>query len=239
MKIESLLTAVGLSPNEADVYLTLLKGGTQTISSIARTSGNHRPAIYAVIPTLKAKGLVGERHIGKLTHYSAEPPERLRTLLDSLHHELDTIVPTLSELQNKKTPLVRRLDGTSGIYAVFDDIVNTLKKGEEFYRYSSVKHSDLEKIGIPKDYEKRRDEKKLERLVISNDGYIQSREPRLEESLRMVPREFLPFDYNVAQIIYGDKIAFIDYSQKIATIIENPVLAQFQKDIFKMLFRRL
>jgi len=239
MKLSSHLSALGLTKHEAGVYMDLLEYGTQTISEISRTSKLHRPAIYRALPHLKEKGLISERRVGKLIHYAAEPPERLRTLLGSLHNELDTVIPKLSQMQDNKTPIARRLDGISGVHAVFEDVLNTLKKGEEFYRYSSVIHSDLEKVGLPKDYEKRRDEKKLERLVISNDGYIQSREPALEESLRVVPKEFLPFDYDVAQIIYGDKIAYIDYSQPIATIIENPAFAKMQKDIFKMLFRRL
>lgn len=239
MDIKTLLTTIGLTKTESAVYMDLLEYGTQTISSISRTSKMHRPAIYASLPTLKEKGLISERQVGKLIHYAAEPPERLRSLLEPVHKGLDEVIPKLNQMQNKKTPIVKRLDGVVGIHAVFDDIVDTLKKGEEFYRYSSVIHSDLEKVGLPKDYEKRRDEKLLERLVISNDSYIASREPSLEESLRVVPDEFLPFDYDVAQIIYGNKIAFIDYSQSMATVIENPTLAKFQKDIFKMLFKRL
>jgi sugar-specific transcriptional regulator TrmB len=239
MEISTLLTTIGLTKTEAAVYMDLLEYGTQTISSIARTSKMHRPAIYASIPTLKEKGLISERRVGKLIHYAAEPPERLRSLLVPVHEELDALIPQLSKLQNNKTPTVRRLDGKVGVHAVYEDILRTLKKGDVFYRYSSENKKDLQRIGLPKDYETKRNEMQLERLVISNPEYIASREPALEESLKVVPKQFLPFDYHVSQIIYGDKIAFIDYSQPIATIIENPVLAKFQKDIFKMLFRKL
>lgn len=234
-----MLATIGLTKNESAVYLDLLQYGTQTVSSIARTSKIHRPAIYMALPTLKEKGLISERRVGKLIHYSAEPPDRLRALLVPIHEDLDNLIPQLSKMQNNKTPLVRRLDGKKGVHAVYEDIVNTLKKGDVFYRYSSENRKDLQRVGLPEDYEERRDKMQLERLVITNPEYTASREPKLEESLKVVPKEFLPFDYHVSQIIYGDKIAFIDYSQPIATIIENPVLAQFQRDIFKMLFRRL
>ena len=142
-------------------------------------------------------------------------------------------------LRDKKVPLVRRLDGKIGVHAVFEDIVNTLKKGDTFYRISSEDIHDIEAVGLPKEYEKQRDHMKLERLVITNPEFKAAREPKLEESLKVVADEHLPFDYGVAQIIYGDKIAYIDYTGPFATIVENAKLAQLQKDIFKMLFKRL
>ena len=239
MKNKTLLTSLGLTTAEAEMYLTLLEHGSGTISHIARESTLHRPAIYAALPLLKSKGLISERKIGKLTHYAAEPPERLRVLADIVHEELDGMIPTLTTLHNENTPLVRRLDGKIGVHAVYEDILATLKTGEEFYRYSSENAAESKQIGLPKNYERQRDKMKLERLVITNPSYAKTREPKLEESLKVVPDEFLPFNHHVSQIIYGNKIAFIDFNQPIATIIENPTLAAFQKDIFKMLFRRL
>ena len=239
MKLNDILTSLGLTATETEMYLTLLQFGPGTVSHISRESTLHRPAIYAAIPLLREKGLISQRRVGKLIHYAAESPERLRILADIVHEELDTVIPQLIDRHSKRTPYVRRLDGQVGVHAVYEDILSTLKPGDEFYRYSSENVTDAKQVGLPKHYEKTRDKMKLERLVISNPEYIASREPRLEESLKVVPDEFLPFDHHVSQIIYGDKIAFIDFNQPIATIIENPTLAAFQRDIFKMLFRRL
>lgn len=239
MKLKDLLTNFGLSTTEAGVYMDLLEYGTQTISEIARTSKLHRPAIYRALPHLKEKGLISERRVGKLMHYAAEPPDRLRNQISTLHEELDTLIPKLVQLQDNKTPVVRRLDGRAGVHAVYEDILATLNKGETYYRYSTEDENELDSVGLPKDFETRRDALQLERLVITNEEYIAAREPTLEESLQVVPHEYLPFSYGVSQIIYGNKIAFIDYTQPIATIIENPVLAQMQKDIFYMLFKQL
>ena len=239
MKLPDILTSLGLTAAESEMYLTLLEFGPGTVSHISRESTLHRPAIYAAIPLLREKGLISQRQVGKLIHYAAENPERLRVLADIVHEELDEVIPKLVARHSKKTPYVRRLDGKAGVHAVYEDILRTLKPGEEFYRYSSENVNDAKQIGLPKNYEKQRDKMKIERLVITNPQYIAAREPKLEESLKVVPKEFLPFDHHVSQIIYGDKIAFIDFNQPIATIIENPTLAKFQKDIFKMLFKKL
>ena len=48
-----------------------------------------------------------------------------------------------------------------------------------------------------------------------------------------------PFEYNVSQFIYNDKVAVIDLEKEKAFIIQNKEYAEFQKAIFKTLFRKL
>ena len=48
-----------------------------------------------------------------------------------------------------------------------------------------------------------------------------------------------PFDYNVTEVIYGDRVAFIDYNSETAMIIESKVIADFQKHIFKSFYKKL
>ena len=239
MEITSLLTKLGLSNHESLVYLTLLEHGNLTVSKIAQESQLHRPGIYKALPQLEERGLINKRIVGKRTLYNAESPERIRSLLEAVHIDLDNMITKLNRLSNKHSPVVKRLDGKAGVHAVYEDVANTVKKGEEFYRYNAAKYSDLTKIGEPEIYQEKRAAGELERLVISNPDYVKHHTKNLEDTLKVVPENFFPFDYNAAQIIYGDKVAFIDYNQPIATIIENPILARFQKNIFKMLFRQL
>lgn len=39
--------------------------------------------------------------------------------------------------------------------------------------------------------------------------------------------------------MYGDKVAFIDYNSETVLLIENPKIAEFQKALFKSLYKRL
>ena len=64
-------------------------------------------------------------------------------------------------------------------------------------------------------------------------------QPRLERSVKFVPKNYGLFDYDITEILYGDKIAFIDYNTETGLIIENPVIAEFQKKIFKLLYDKL
>lgn len=86
---------------------------------------------------------------------------------------------------------------------------------------------------------KLRDQKQLERFVITNAATQERKKPRLEKSVKIVPRNFDLFEYDATELIYADKIAFVDYNTETAVIIENPKLAEFQKKIFKLLFMKL
>ncbi len=239
MKLIQLLTAVGLSEIEAKVYMDLLEYGTQTISSISRTSKLHRPSIYRALPTLQEKGLINQRKVGKLIHYAAEPPEKLRTLLDAIHGELDTMIPQLMHMRDTATPIVKRLDGIAGVQAVYDDILRTVHKGDTLYRYSALQTADLEKKMQPKDFLQSCATYHIEQLIITNEHIAKKQKPSLDQTYKSISSDICDFNSNVSQIIYRNKIAYIDYNQPIAIIIENPSLATMQKDIFRLLYKTL
>ncbi|MDR3558263.1 MAG: hypothetical protein P4L61_01900 [Candidatus Pacebacteria bacterium] len=54
-----------------------------------------------------------------------------------------------------------------------------------------------------------------------------------------MPDDLGPFEHNVTEVIYGDKVAFIDYGSEIAMIIESKKIAEFQKHIFRMFYKKL
>ena len=54
------LEKIGLSPNEAKCYLTLLKEGSASANEISRRSGIHRVSVYDAFRGLREKGLKGD-----------------------------------------------------------------------------------------------------------------------------------------------------------------------------------
>jgi len=241
MKKTDLLQRLGLDEKEAKIYISLIKSGPATVSKIAKNTAIHRPIIYKNLPSLIEKGIVTESFKGKLKYFVAESPEKLESLLESVKKDFKQLIPELKDVYDyqKKRPNVKYLDGKKGIRFVFEDIIRTLKKGDIFYRYSSARSFPKGKGYLPKDYRRIRDSKKLERFVITNKSQVEEKKPRMERAMKIVPSEFDLFDYNITQLIYADKIAFVDYNTETALIIENPVIAEFQRKIFKLLYHKL
>ena len=239
--IETVLAQLGLSAHESSVYLNLLQNGPATIGALAKRTGIYRPALYKLVPTLTEKGLVSRvqtKH--KQQHYRAESPERLDSLFENAKRRLEEALPELASLytHHQSRPVVRFLEGKAGIRSVFSDILTTLKRGDIFYRYSSIKEIPSRSY-LPPRYEEIRDNKQLERLVITNAPMAQTKPPRLERETKVVPSEYDLFDDNVTHLIYGDKVAVIDYNTETAIIIESKVIAEFQRKLFLLLYRKL
>ena len=241
MKNIELLRQLGLSGHAAEVYVALLEGGSQTVASIARKAKIERPLVYRSLPTLLEKSLIAKMPKGKRTYYSALSPAKLKVLIGELDTALDETLPSLRERfeQMGDRPHVTFLEGRQGIIYVYEDILTTLPPGGVFYRYSSKDHPRKEGFYVPKNYRERRDAKKLERFVITNKQNVTHKKPRLERATKTVPQGSELFAYNITELIYGPKIAFVDYNTETAIIIENPVIAKFQERLFKLLYQRL
>jgi sugar-specific transcriptional regulator TrmB len=69
------LTGLGLTVDEARIYLALLQTGTATAKQLAENSKIVRPDIYRIIPTLQKKGII-EILITRPTRFQAIPVAR-------------------------------------------------------------------------------------------------------------------------------------------------------------------
>ncbi len=239
MQTKALLRRIGLGKNETDIYLSLLESGPGTVSDIARQTGLHRPIVYKHLPSLKEQGLVTVSKKGERAVFVAESPERLEKLLDDARAQLLAVLPELSASfqSNGKRPTVKTLDGKKGIRFVFDDLVRTLKRGDTFYRYSSARQS--RDAYLPTNYRSERDAKRLERFVITSQARANEKRPRMERGMKVIPEKYGLFDFDVTELVYANKVAFVDYNTETALIVENSAFASYQRALFRVLYDKL
>jgi len=62
---------------------------------------------------------------------------------------------------------------------------------------------------------------------------------KLERELKIIPESIDEFQDNVLMTIYANKVAFIDFNTESSILIENKEIADFQKKLFKLLFKSL
>lgn len=241
MKLDTLFASLNLSPKHARLYRALLTKGPLTIAELARTAKVHRPAAYALIPELEERGVIKRVVSGKRVRYVAESPDKLETLLEESRHASTSLLLELKELYGKSStsPEITVTHGKKGIAGVYDDILNTLKRGDTFYRYSSAKTKRARNAYVPANYEARRDAKRLERYVITNKRTSTLKSRKLERYIKIIPSEFDRFEYDITLLVYGDKVAYVDYGTDTAITIQNPAVAQFQQKLFTLLFAKL
>ncbi len=90
---EELLGDLGLSKNDAKVYLTLLKEGPSIITKIAKKSNIHRANVYEALARLKAKGLVSEKAVELKKVFNAADPSTLLTLIQEKELRIKAALP--------------------------------------------------------------------------------------------------------------------------------------------------
>jgi len=136
-------------------------------------------------------------------------------------------------------PHVEYREGRKGVTAVFADIVSTLGDDEIFYRVTS--EVDVEKVNtyLPTNYRTVRDKKKLQRYVIMSANAAKVKQKRLDRDLVVMPPSMDDFRDNVFMTIYGHKVAYIDFNTETAITIANPMIAEFQKKLFKLAYNSL
>lgn len=241
MTPHALLRNLGLSEREGRIYLALLEHGSTTIAGIARSSGLHRPIIYRVLPALQERGLVSVSPKGKQRRYVAESPEKLKALVDNLSASFVAALPDLQRAYATSCtrPIVKFLEGRKGLQAVYGDLVRSCRRGDVYYRYSSRRATTNWQRYFPPQYLAERDTKQLQRFVISSAKLDRTLERDMNRAVKVVPPQYGLFEYDVVQLIYANKVAFMDYNTETALIIENPAIAEFQKKIFKLLYDKL
>lgn len=242
-----LLTKMGLPQAAANIYLALLKNSPATIASLAQHSGEYRPTVYKHLPLLLEKGLISKSLRGKRLVYIAESPERLETVMEDFNEKFRSVLPDLLSMQAKGThrPIIRFFEGREGVGRVYEELLKGAKKNDIIYRYESPK--DYKKMAkyYPKLYwqlasrQSPSGHSEIQKFVITNQRTQNLRTPRLERYSKAVPPKYDLFEYDITELIFGDKVAFIDYTTETASIIENPIFAKFQRQIFKLLFDRL
>ena len=108
-KLTNILENLGLTENEAKVYLASLSLGQSTILKISRTAEIKRTTIYSVIESLKQKGLMKIEIKGWKKLFVAESPEKLDVMIKNRREELKSSLPEFLALYNLQDLQISRI----------------------------------------------------------------------------------------------------------------------------------
>lgn len=238
-----ILENIGLTEVESKIYVCLLEKWVQSISSISEYSWCNRVQIYWAIPRLLEKQLLGETIHWKRRFFFAENPENLENIFYEQKLSFQNTVQALKQSYEKKinTPQFKTFYTKESIKYIFNDVIDTLNPGDTYYRYSSRKENYLRGF-LSSDYTKKRDKKDIQRMVITSSELKKLKEEKtknFDREMVAIPKKFDLFEDNITKIIYGNKVAIIDYNTETSFVIENSQFADFEKKIFKLLFKYL
>jgi len=226
------LKEMGLTENEATVYLTLLNHGASPAGVITSKSGIHRRSVYDAIDRLIEKGLVGYIKNNNVKIYEAANPKQLLEIMKRKEDDVKNIMPQLEGIYNqtkeKKETLFYK--GKEGIKNIFDDQINEKKEimiiGASSQAYETLKYY------LPH-YERARVAKKIKvKILFDNTAKKQKFKIPLSE-IRYLNNSSGPTAIN----IYSDRVALIIWTEKpYAILIKDSDVAESYKKYFEVMW---
>lgn len=128
----TIFESLGLSPNEAKIYQTLVEHGESSISEVATSAQIHRRNAYDAMRRLIDKGLCFEIFSQKENKYNAVDPGKLTELLKEKENELNELLPDLKakfgqRLAPEEAYIYRGYEGQKNVWR------DVLRVGQESY----------------------------------------------------------------------------------------------------------
>src|SRR3989339_715654 len=220
METMQVLKNLGLTEQEARIYLAALELGAASIQKVAARANIKRPTSYTIAKELMSKGFMGsfvDRGGLKLT---AETPDKLLVIAKRRQEDLAGILPRLQALRSTKTdkPQITYYEGKEAYFVIAED---TLKfKNITAYMTGSL-------AGIHKG-------------IFSAEKVTKKYHTLDKAHLREI--KFMPeqFAYPTFQIIYGDRVAFFaSQDEMFGFIIKSKDYAEMEKKKFEFMWSKL
>jgi sugar-specific transcriptional regulator TrmB len=247
MKNEQLieiLNGIGLSENEAQVYLTSLSLGPTTILKIAKSSGIRRTTVYSVVEALKTKGLMHIKPSGLKQLYVAEHPDRLESIVENKKRSLQKLLPEFTALYNLKggESIVKYYEGLSAVKNIYETILDPMKPNDDY-----LVISDLEKFFIKtdqkyfEDFLEKRIKSRVKARLIATDSerarYMKQYAKNMNQEVRILPEGS---KLSVDTMIVPHKVTIFNMDEPISAIsLENTAMIEMHKELFEIIWRSL
>ena len=169
-----ILEEIGLTDSEIKVYLALLELGSSKKGPIVKKAGITSSKIYEVIDKLIERGLASYVVKDKVKYFNAAPPSRIKDYLKEKEaklkeqeNELDKLLPSLElkqKLKEKKTD-AEVYRGWRGMQTIYNDLLQSLKRGEQYYIMGASRGLDTKKV---KSFYTRFNEKAINKKLKAN-----------------------------------------------------------------------
>ena len=254
-KIRNTLETLGLTSQEVTVYLEMLSLGSVPVSVVAKRLKLTRSTIRYTLEKLAKKKLLIESRKNKTFYYTPEDPERIIRVLRDKKAEIDyqeaaigKILPDLKSLQSpfKNVPKVQYFEGEEGLIVMYEDVLKSIEQEPlTIFSYAKVLPGHVYPVAwkyLKEVYNPRRAAVGNQAFMILPENMLESEyvsfNKKLNRTCAYVPDS--EFDFLTGFHVYGDKVAHYFQNQQDqigGVLIENPSIAQDQKQLFTMAWK--
>lgn len=242
--MEKKLESLGLTRNEAKIYLYLLKKGSTTTGAIIKSTKISNSRVYESLNILISKGLVTYNIQKKGKHFQAEDPEKFLILEEERKKKIEKLIPGLVKLKSiKEEETVSAVfEGLEGFRTAFDRIVRDCPERKTIYVVGFSKQAyakeSLRRI-ISKVHKERVAVKKHKIKILLDMSVFNEQIARDREKEKFTEVKYMPSGYISpgALDIFEDYVYIFLWDEKpFVFMIKNQKIADSFKTYFKFLW---
>lgn len=240
------LKTIGLTDQEALVYLAGLELGPSSILKLAKKVGVNRTSLYHTMGGLLKKKLFVESVQGKKRVFVAEGAPALKTLIQSKLAHVDVIAEGLKALTRTSTakPIIKFYEGLEGIKTVFRESAKSKEK--KTYAFVCIDRLATQSSGLVdfwlNEYTAlRKKHDNFAQLIMADSEGGKKYKAMDKEKLRETrllpastynfPAEFMVVDDRVILFVFSEKEQFV-------VSVESAAIAETLKMIFRLCWQQ-
>ncbi len=240
LRFHTIIKDLGLTENEAAVYLAALSLGPTTVLSIAKASGLERANIYRVIESLQKRGLMSTTLDGIKSKYEVASPDRLEQLADTRRQKLQDALPELRAMYNQKAGIsdVKFYRGIDGIKTAYEGMFEKLKPSDFYYVVSNLDDWYPLDAAYLESFVQKRIKRNIKLKMLLQDGekaeYNKKFEKNFMQEVKILPEGTV---LETDTIITPHEVVVVQFNEPITTfVIENPSLISSYKQYFDIMW---
>jgi len=240
MEEVEILEEIGLSQSEIKAYIASLEIDSAKNGEIAKKANLNRSNCNEALKRLVEKGLISYVIKANRRYYEATNPNHILELLKEKQKQVEKIIPKLEEKRKlqKKEQEANIYESYKGIKSVFEDILNSLKTGEEYLVFGAVAVPIAFKNYI-KHWTERRIKKKIKlRIIFHEEAESMIKQYKKE---RLTDVKILSKEYVTPAVvnIYANKTATILWTKEpLAFVVKNKDYADSFRQYFNLLWKQ-
>lgn len=239
MDYRQTLRDIGLEKKEAAIYVAALELGTASAAAIAKKAGIQRTHFYDLSEKLLARGFLQRTTAGTRSTFSAVDPSLLVEMEEEKLRKLKEALPEFKALYNTtgQRPRIMYFEGKEGIDQINED---TLRYKGEMIGFTTPRFVTSRTRNTGAAFIRKRVATDKHARVIGEDSpEVRDLQKRDKQELRET-RILAPsvFSSAVEIILYGNRLAIVDYKHQWGFIIEGTEIVQAMKMIFEVVWSR-
>jgi len=239
-KLVSELTTIGLTENEAGVYLASLSLGPATIQNIATAAEIKRTTAYTVVDSLMQKGLMNIVVRGFKKFFVPENPERVQQLLETRKERFAGLLPEFSSLYNLEggESIIKYYEGLEAVKNVYENLLIDIKPYDDYLIIADQSKWIALDEKYFKDFTERRAKLNINIRALQVDSPISRHYKTLEKNLNFTIK-FLPTSTELTTNLVITPTTLVIHQLHppiLAIVIQNKSAIKLHKEIFEIMW---